>query len=579
VPKKIRRRKFELTDQLCLDHLHPVLQRIYQARDVKSENELDHSLVRLPDPWLLTGMEAMVEELLTAIEKRKRIVVVADFDADGATSCVVAKLGLELLGMEAVEYVVPNRFKFGYGLTPEMVDVAMETQEKPPDILLTVDNGISSLEGVAAAKGKGLTVLVTDHHLPGDELPAADAIVNPNLPNEAFPSKSLAGVGVMFYILLALRTRMREKGWFKDPNLPMPNLGQLLDLVALGTVADVVALDQTNRVLVHQGLQRIKAGRSRPGLMALLAVAGREQHNLVAADLGFAIGPRLNAAGRLDDMSLGIECLLADDDTIAKMLASKLDGLNKERRELENQMKIEALDHLNRLQKKDDAHLPMGVCIFEDSWHQGIIGILAARIKDRTHRPVIAFAPSGEGEIKGSARSIAGVHIRDVLSEIAATHPRILSKFGGHAMAAGLSLKLSDYPAFSLAFDEVVRHHMAGVDLEQAVYTDGPLDDQQLLLEFAETLQSSGPWGQGFPEPCFDGEFDVLQCRIIGQKHLKFALRQIACSHMIDAVAFFVDEPESWLGCQKIRTAYRLNVNEYRNNRSAQLMIEYLERI
>ena len=579
MPKKIRRRKFELTDQSSLDHLHPVLQRIYQARDIKSENELDHSLARLPDPWLLTGMDVMVEELLTAIEKRKRLVVVADFDADGATSCVVAKLGLELLGMEPVEYVVPNRFKFGYGLTPEIVNVALDKHEKQPDILLTVDNGISSLEGVAAAKDKGLTVLITDHHLPGNELPAADAIVNPNLSNDIFPSKSLAGVGVMFYILMALRARMREQKWFEQHGVSMPNLGQLLDLVALGTVADVVPLDQTNRVLVHQGLQRIKAGRSRPGILALLAAAGRERHNLVATDLGFAIGPRLNAAGRLDDMSLGIECLLADDDNTAKILASKLDGLNKERRELENRMKSEALDHLKRLQQKDDTHLPMGICIFDDGWHQGIIGILAARIKDRTHRPVIAFAPSKEGEIKGSARSIPGVHIRDVLSEIAAARPELLSKFGGHAMAAGLSLKLSDYPAFSLAFDEIVRCHTEDMDLEQAVYTDGQLDDQQLLLEFAETLQSSGPWGQGFPEPCFDGEFDVLQCRIIGQKHLKFSLRQIACSHMIDAVAFFVDEPESWLGCQKIRTAYRLNVNEYRNNRSAQMMIEYLERI
>ncbi|MEE9398440.1 MAG: single-stranded-DNA-specific exonuclease RecJ [Methylococcales bacterium] len=579
MPKKIRRRKFELTDQSSLDHLHPVLQRIYQARDIKSENELDHSLARLPDPWLLTGMDVMVEELLTAIEKRKRLVVVADFDADGATSCVVAKLGLELLGMEPVEYVVPNRFKFGYGLTPEIVNVALDKHEKQPDILLTVDNGISSLEGVAAAKDKGLTVLITDHHLPGNELPAADAIVNPNLSNDIFPSKSLAGVGVMFYILMALRARMREQKWFEQHGVSMPNLGQLLDLVALGTVADVVPLDQTNRVLVHQGLQRIKAGRSRPGILALLAAAGRERHNLVATDLGFAIGPRLNAAGRLDDMSLGIECLLADDDNTAKILASKLDGLNKERRELENRMKSEALDHLKRLQQKDDTHLPMGICIFDDGWHQGIIGILAARIKDRTHRPVIAFAPSEEGEIKGSARSIPGVHIRDVLSEIAAARPGLLSKFGGHAMAAGLSLKLSDYPAFSLAFDEIVRRHTEDMDLEQAVYTDGQLDDQQLLLEFAETLQSSGPWGQGFPEPCFDGEFDVLQCRIIGQKHLKFSLRQIACSHMIDAVAFFVDEPESWLGCQKIRTAYRLNVNEYRNNRSAQMMIEYLERI
>lgn len=557
------------------EHLHPVLARVFSARGVMSAGDLDRSLGQLPSPWLLSGIDKMTAHLAAALEQDQKIVVVADFDADGATSCAVAIKGLRLFGAKRVSFVVPNRFEYGYGLTPEIVELV---KLENPDLIITVDNGISSIEGVNAAKQAGIAVLVTDHHLPGSELPAADAIVNPNLPGDKFPSRALAGVGVMFYCLLALRSRLRETGWFQARGLAEPNLGQLLDYVALGTVADVVELDRVNRALVHQGLLRIRMGKAHPGILALAEVAGRKASALQTADLGFALGPRLNAAGRLDDMSLGIECLLCDDPDKARQMALQLDELNSGRKEIEELMKHEAMQLLQEMRALDERHLPAGVCLFDPNWHQGVIGILASRIKDRLHRPVIAFAPAGKDQIKGSARSIPGVHIRDVLSDIAAAHPQLLSKFGGHAMAAGMSIALHDYPPFALAFDEMVQKRLATVDLEQKILSDGELGEDEMTVEFAELLQGAATWGQGFPEPIFHGVFDVVQASIVGRKHLKLVLKSSG-GVLIDAIAFFIDKPEQWLGLRRCRAAYKLDINEFRGNRNVQLIVQYLEKM
>ncbi len=562
--------------RLQVEGMDPLLQRIFSSRGISKPEQLERTLNNLPSPWLLSGMDKMVEQLQTAIESGQRICIVADFDADGATSCAVAVRGLRLLGATQVSFVVPNRFEYGYGLTPEIVELVRQQQA---DIIITVDNGISSIEGVAAAARHGIKVLVTDHHLPGETLPDADVIVNPNVPDDEFPSGNIAGVGVIFYVLMALRGRLREAKWFEQRGIEQPNLAQLLDLVALGTVADVVALDQVNRILVHQGLLRIRSGQCHPGIVALVEVAGRQLHSLTASDLGFAIGPRLNAAGRMDDMSLGIQCLLSDDAEYCRNAARQLDELNQDRKDIEGQMKHEAMQLLSEMKALDEKHLPAGVCLFNRDWHQGVIGILASRIKDRLHRPVVAFAPAENGEIKGSARSIGGIHIRDVLSEIAAKHPNLLNKFGGHAMAAGLTIQMHDYPPFALAFDEVVKGKLEHVDLEQKVYSDGELNDSRLTLEFAELLQQSATWGQEFPEPVFHGLFDVIQCRIVGQQHLKFVLRPPFNALLIDAIAFFTEKPESWLGCRRINAAYALDINEYRGNRSIQLMLKYFEKV
>ena len=557
-------------------NLHPLIERILLARGITSENELDRTLAKLPSPWLLSGMQDMVSHLLVALNEQQKICIVADFDADGATSCAVAIKGLQLMGAGQVTFVVPNRFEYGYGLTPEIVELV---KLQNPDVIITVDNGISSIDGVKAAMESGIKVLVTDHHLPGLELPEAAAIVNPNLPDDKFPNKALAGVGVIFYVLLALRSRLRELNWFEAQHIQEPNLAQLLDYVALGTVADVVALEQINRILVHQGLLRIRTGQCHPGLTALVEVSGKNPQALMASDLGFSIGPRLNAAGRMDDMSLGIQCLLTDDPALAKEIALQLDELNNDRREVEAVMKHEAMALLSEMKTLDEHHLPAGVCLFDANWHQGVIGILASRIKDQVHRPVIAFAPAGIDLIKGSARSIPGVHIRDVLSDIAAAHPKILSKFGGHAMAAGLSIKMHDYPPFALAFDEMVSKRLASVDLEQKILSDGELSEQEMTLEMADLLQNAATWGQEFPEPLFDGVFDVIQSRIVGQRHLKLVLRKPAGDLVIDAIAFFVDRPEHWLGLRQIRAAYKLDINEFRGNRSVQFIVQYFEKM
>ena len=557
-------------------NLHPLLERIFLARGITSDLELDRTLAKLPSPWLLSGMEEMVEHLIVAINEQQKICIVADFDADGATSCAVAIKGLQLLGAGQVTFVVPNRFEYGYGLTPEIVELV---KLQNPDVIITVDNGISSIDGVKAATDSGIKVLVTDHHLPGSNLPAATAIVNPNLLDDGFPNKSLAGVGVIFYVLLALRSRLRDINWFETNQVKEPNLAQLLDYVALGTVADVVALEQSNRILVYQGLLRIRTGRCHSGLTALVEVSGKNPQTITAADLGFSLGPRLNAAGRMDDMSLGIQCLLSDDPALAKDIALQLDELNNDRREVEAVMKHEAQTYLSEMKALDEHHLPAGVCLFDANWHQGVIGILASRIKDQVHRPVIAFAPAGKDLIKGSARSIPGVHIRDVLSDIAAAHPKLLSKFGGHAMAAGLSLKMHDYPPFALAFDEMVSKRLASVDLEQKILSDGELTEQEMTIEIADLLQNSATWGQEFPEPLFDGVFDVIQSRIVGQRHLKLVLRKPVGDLVIDAIAFFVDRPEHWLGLRQIKAVYKLDINEFRGNRTVQFIVQYFEKI
>ena len=553
-----------------LGDLPPLLTRLYAARGVQTAAELDKGLARLIPFQQLKGIDAAVDLLVVALQQRQRILIVGDFDADGATASSVGVLGLRQLGAVHVDYLVPNRFDYGYGLTPEIVAVALERE---PDLLLTVDNGISSVEGVAAAKAAGLTVLVTDHHLPGAELPAADAIVNPNQPGCAFPSKALAGVGVMFYVLLALRARLRELGWFSAPRSE-PNLGELLDLVALGSVADVVPLDANNRILVHQGLARIRAGRARPGLRAVLEVAGRDPAGINSTDLGFILGPRLNAAGRLDDMSLGIECLLCEDPTMAREMAVQLDELNKDRKSIEQGMQREALARLKDLPVED---MPFGLCLFEPDWHQGVIGILASRLKERYHRPAIAFADAGNGLLKGSARSVSGLHIRDALDAVAATHPGLISKFGGHAMAAGLSLPQDNYDAFAAAFDAQVRRQLSADDLTGRLLCDGQLGGAEFDLDLAKALRHAGPWGQHFPEPLFNGVFEIIQQRLVGEKHLKLVLKTQCGTRTLDAIAFNIDR-ELWPNpnVRWVELAYKLDVNVFRERESVQLMISHL---
>jgi len=553
-----------------LGALPPLLTRLYAARGVQSAAELDKGLARLIPYQQLKGMDTAVDLLVLGLQQGQRMLIVGDFDADGATASTVGMLGLRMLGAAHVDYLVPNRFEYGYGLTPEIVAVALERE---PQLLITVDNGISSVEGVAAAKAAGLTVLVTDHHLPGAELPAADAIVNPNQPGCAFPSKALAGVGVMFYVLLALRARLRETGWFTAQR-PEPNLGELLDLVALGSVADVVPLDANNRILVHQGLARIRAGRARPGLRAILEVAGRDHRRITSTDLGFILGPRLNAAGRLDDMALGIECLLCEDEALARDMAVQLDQLNQDRKAIEQGMQREALAQLKDLPLED---MPFGLCLFEADWHQGVIGILASRMKERYHRPTIAFADAGDGVLKGSARSVPGFHIRDALDAVAAKHPELISKFGGHAMAAGLSLPQANFAAFAAAFDAEVRRQLCEDDLTGRLLSDGALSIEEFHLPLAKELRNAGPWGQHFPEPLFHGVFQLVQQRVVGERHLKVVLKSECGSVQLDGIAFGVDR-EIWPNptVRWVELAYKLDVNEYRGQESVQLLIAHI---
>lgn len=549
------------------------LKRIYASRGVTHDGELERGAKGLLSYNQLHGMAQAVDLLEQALRNNQRIIIVGDFDADGATSSALSVLAFKMLGCQNVDYLVPNRFDDGYGLSPEVVEQALA---KGVEVIMTVDNGVSSLSGVAYAKEKGLTVVVTDHHLPGDILPNADAIVNPNLNECGFPSKALCGVGVAFYLMLALRAQLRATDWFTQQNIPEPNLAELLDLVALGTVADVVALDGNNRILVHQGLQRIRAGRCRPGIQALIEVANRDPQKIVTSDLGFALGPRINAAGRLDDMAFGVELLLCDNIQSARRMATELDGLNQTRKEIEQGMKEEALAICERL-KFSANDMPYGLVLFQKDWHQGVIGILASRIKEKFHRPVICFADAGNEQIKGSCRSISGLHMRDVLDLIDTQNPGMIAKFGGHAMAAGLTIDTKQLDAFSRAFDQAVRNELGEDELKGVLLTDGELEANEFNLDTAEMLRAGGPWGQQFPEPTFDGTFRLLHQKLVGGKHLKMMVEPLHGGSVIDAIAFNVDL-KRWpdASVQQVELVYRLDINEFRGNRSVQLMIEHL---
>ena len=572
-PKKILRRPSPDTTPDWGQNLPPLLRRLYAARGVTSDDQLTYTLKHLASPMDLRGVDRAVALLAEAITSQQRVLVLGDFDADGATSTAVAMLGLGMLGLNDIDFRVPSRFSDGYGLTPGIIH-RLRDEGALPDLLVTVDNGISAVEGVRAARELGIRVVVTDHHLAGETLPEAEAIVNPNQPGCPFLSKNAAGVGVMFYVLTALRKHLREQGLLPEPQ---PNLGNLLDLVALGTVADVVPLDHNNRIFVEQGLRRIRQGEARPGILALLEVAGRDHSEISSTDLGFVVGPRLNAAGRLDDMSVGIACLLADSRDEAQRLARELDTFNRERRTIEKDMKTQAQDLLASM-SLDIEGLPWGLALFDTDWHQGVIGILAARIREQTHRPTIAFAPDDNGEdIKGSARSIPGLHIRDVLAVVDARHPGMMKKFGGHAMAAGMTLSRGDLDAFSDAFDRAVRDTLRAEDLEAAITTDGPLSPDELHLETATLLKRAGPWGQHFPEPLFDGNFRVVSQRIVGENHLKLVLQPEEGGAIIDGIAFNTGPEVPDYTRTGARVVYKPDANTFRGRTNLQLLVDYLE--
>jgi len=556
-----------------LPELHPVLQRVYAARGIASKDELSLNLKDLLPFHNIKGIDAAVAVLKAALAEQQHILIVGDFDCDGATSTALAIRALRSMGAQQVDYLVPNRFEYGYGLTPEIVDVA---KIQSPDVIVTVDNGIASLAGVQRAKEAGIKVVITDHHLAGDELPDAEATVNPNQPGCEFGSKNAAGVGVIFYVMLALRSALRESGWFENQKIPEPNLAELLDLVALGTVADVVPLDHNNRILVEQGLRRMRAGKCCEGILALLRVAGREPEYIVSSDLGFAAGPRLNAAGRLDDMSFGIECLLTNDASRAMDMARELDDLNRHRKDIEANMKAQAMANLNAMDLTAET-ADVGLCLYNPDWHQGVIGILASRVKEQFHRPVIAFADASDEEIKGSARSIPGFHIRDALDVVAKRHPELLQKFGGHAMAAGLSLIKRDLAAFSAAFNEVATQQLSADALQAELQTDGSLAGNECSMELAYSLNQAGPWGQGFVQPMFEGEFIITQQRLVGEKHLKLQLIDEQSGQSHDAIAFFIDL-EVWPNeAKRVKLVYKLDINRFRGNETLQLMVEYLQ--
>ncbi len=553
--------------------LHPVIDRIYRGRNIANMDDLENGLKGLTHFNVLKGMPQAAQILANAVVQNKRIIIVGDFDADGATSTSVCILALRAMGYHNVDFLVPNRFDFGYGLSVPIVD---EAAKQGAEVIVTVDNGISCIDGVTHAKSLGMQVVVTDHHLPGDVLPPADAIVNPNQPGCEFPSKNLAGVGVAFYIMLALKAELQQQGHFEKAGLAPPNLASLLDIVAVGTVADVVVLDKNNRILVHQGLQRIRAGKCRPGIKALVEVANRDCAHLTSTDLGFVVGPRLNAAGRLDDMSQGIACLLEDETIQARMIAAELDALNKERREIETGMKAQAESVLEQM-ALDEGDMPSALVVYREDFHQGVIGIVAGRLKEKYLKPVIAFAHQDDEIIKGSARSIPGVHIRDVLDEVNTRYPGVIEKFGGHAMAAGLSLPVAKLQDFERAFVDIARAHMEKLDGNHALLSDGDLSSEELCLPFAHLLRQAGPFGQGFESPLFDGEFALLDQRLVGQKHLKMVLKSDGANE-VDAIAFNVDL-KSWPNAmvKRVHIAYRLDINVFRGQETVQLIVEQIE--
>jgi single-stranded-DNA-specific exonuclease len=554
------------------DTVHPVLRRVYAARGIESPVEIEHRLAALLAPQTLGGLDRACELIEAALRAEARIVIVGDFDADGATGTAIAIRGLRMFGAKNLGYAVPNRFRHGYGLTPVLVE---ELRGQRPDILITVDNGVAANAGVAAAKALGMQVVVTDHHLPGATLPAADAMVNPNLDGDGFPSKALAGVGVMFYLLLALRTRLRARGWFGECGIAEPDLAALLDLVALGTVADLVPLDRNNRILVEAGLKRIRSGRACAGINALLDSGKRDLARVVSSDLGFVVAPRINAAGRLEDMQLGIECLLADDAARAAELAGTLSAINADRRELQASMVEQAEAEVRKwtLAHGADA-IPHGVVLFDPGWHHGVVGLVASRLKELLQRPVIACAAAG-AEIKASGRSIAGFHLRDALAEIDARHPGLLLRFGGHAMAAGLSLQRDDIEVFSAAFDTVARERIAPEQLESVLLSDGELRGTDFSIELARQLRAGGPWGQAFPEPLFDGEFAVESWKVVGDKHLKLRLRHDGLTTPLEAIQFNAPlgaEPPS-----RLRAAYQLELDDWQGLLRLQLLLRHIE--
>ena len=559
--------------------VHPLLRKIYKQRSISAAEDLELGLKNLLTPEKFKGMDAAVTLLARALEEQQRVLIVADFDADGATSCVLATNVLKQFGLKNVDYIVPNRFEYGYGLTPEIVQVGKSLK---PDLIITVDNGISSVEGVEVANSLGISVLITDHHIAPDILPAAQAVVNPNQLGCDFPSKCIAGVGVIFYLMLALRSRLREDGWFKKFNLKEPNLADQLDLVALGTIADVVALDRNNRILVCEGIKRIKAGKTRPGIEALLRVSRRDARRLKTSDLGFSVAPRLNAAGRLEDMSTGIECLLTNSENEAHLLALQLDSINQDRKQIELDMREQAFQSLEHLVIEAD-NLPAALCLFDERWHQGVVGIVASRIKDKFNRPAIAFAQvnaadSKEVELKGSARSIQGFHVRDALDAVATQNPGLITKFGGHAMAAGLSLAKDNFDSFSKAFNSYAKKLLSEDQLRAVVLSDGPAEPEWLTLETANVIESAGPWGQEFEEPLFDGRFNLIKQRRLSGNHLKMVLspKQDA-QRVVDAIAFNVSE-EDWPSekVTEIEIVYRIDANEFRGTETLQLKVEQI---
>jgi single-stranded-DNA-specific exonuclease len=573
-PPRIVRRTVPATSVDWPAEIHPVLRRVYAARGVASPVDIEHKLTGLLSPLALGGIDRACELLEAAIREDARIVVVGDFDCDGATGTAVAVRGLRLLGARDVGYAVPNRMRHGYGLSPAIVE---ELLPRKPDVLITVDNGVAAHAGVAAAKAHGMRVIVTDHHLPGATLPDADTVVNPNLDADPFPSKALAGVGVMFYLLLALRARLRERGWFAQRGIAEPDLSELLDLVALGTVADLVPLDRNNRILVEAGLRRIRADRACAGIAALLAAGKRDPARAVASDLGFAAGPRINAAGRLEDMTLGIECLLTDDVSRAHGLAERLSSINAERRELQDEMTVQAHAEVGKwVSVRSPDAMPHGVVLFDPDWHHGVVGLVASKVKESLHRPVIACALAGEGShaIKASGRSIPGFHLRDALAEVDARHPGLIQRFGGHAMAAGLSLDRADLEAFSEAFDIIARARLTADMLDAVAFTDGELDAQDFSLDLARQLRFAGPWGQSFPEPEFEGEFAVESWKVVGEKHLKFKLCHAGVGIPLDAIAFNSYSGEA--PPTRLHAVFQLDVNEWNGRQSLQLLLRHL---
>jgi single-stranded-DNA-specific exonuclease len=566
----VRRIPGNATDALP-DSLHPLLRRIYAGRNVVNPRELQYSLENLLPFAALDGIDTAVGLLAEALERNWKLLIVADYDADGATACALGLRALRSMAAVGVEYLVPDRFRHGYGLSPEIVDLAAAHR---PDVIITVDNGISSIDGVDRAHAAGMRVLITDHHLPGSRLPAADAIVNPNLPGDGFPSKNLAGVGVMFYVMAALRARLRGNGWFERRGLEAPNLATLLDLVALGTVADLVPLDFNNRILVTAGLARIRAGRCVSGIAALLEAAKRNAADASCSDLGYFVAPRLNAAGRLTDMSLGIECLLTDDPAAARRMALELDALNRERRQIQEQMQSQALAALAVPSVAGDP--PPALCLFNEDWHAGVVGVLASRIKDQVHRPVVAFAREGQGLLKGSGRSIDGVHLRDAIADVATRRPGLIARFGGHAMAAGLSLAETALPEFSDLFTEEIARRLPA-DADGVLLSDGELAPGELTVEMAALIRAAGPWGAQFPEPLFDGVFLLNRARTVGERHLKLTVCGEQAGRPLDAIGFNMADDVSLDGVGRVHLAYRLDINEYNGRRSLQLVVEQLE--